>query len=157
MTQVFEYVCLYAIPITLMMHYCLLVCSEDSKYQKRRLKKSIERIYKRIVSLNEYSHDGVRFHEVKVIYRNREFMVGLHKEEPNNRYTTYELFINGEAAGKLHIVGDCCTSAYYFEVLNKRDKCEVMSIIHACAKEVNKLEKSTTEKKVSWNEHSYFN
>ena len=83
-------------------------------------------------------------------------MVGIYKKERSNRYTTYELFINGDEAGTFHILGDCCHTRYYFETENNRYRAEVMQIIHAGAKEVKKLTKAVTEKSSSWNEFSYF-
>jgi hypothetical protein len=137
-------------------HYLYLFVDDNSRYKQSRFKKSIEQIYKHIVLLNENAHDGVKFHEVKVICKNKEFMIGIHRKEHNFRYTTYELFINGDEAGTFHILGDCCHERYYFETKNHRDKAEVMLILRAGAKEVKKLNKATVEKKASWNEYSYF-
>ena len=152
----YEFICFCILPAIMFFHYLCLMTPEDSKYQQNRFRKSIERVYEYIVSLNESVHDGVKFHEVKVIYKNKEFMIGIHKKDHNNRYTTYALFINGDEAGTFHILGDCCCTRYYFETEHNRYKAEVMQIIHAGAKEVKKLTRPTTEKKNSWNEHSYF-
>ena len=154
--NIYEFICFSVLPAILFFHYLCFMVDEDSKYQHNRFRKSIERVYKHSVSMNEYAHDGIKFHEVKVIYKNKEFMIGIYKKEHSNRYTTYELFINGDEAGTFHILGDCCRTRYYFETENNRYKAEVMQIIHAGAKEVKKLTRATTEKKASWNEHSYF-
>jgi hypothetical protein len=107
--------------------------------------------------LNTESCDGVRFHEIKVIYKNREFRVGVHKNDNSYRYGTYEIFINGDLAGTFHQLGDCCETYYYFEKQNHRNISEVMSIVHAGAREVKKLTKATIEKKISSDDYSYFN
>ena len=151
-----EFICYYVFPAIMFFHYLCLFVDEDSKYQLNRFRKAIERIYKYIVYMNEYFHDGIKFHEVKVICKNKEFLVGIHKKEHSNRYAIYELFINGDEAGTFHILGDCCTTRYYFETENNRYKAEVMAIVQAGAKEVKKLTRATSEKKASWNEYSYF-
>lgn len=140
----------------LFLHYLYLFVDEDSKFKKNRFRKSIEQVYKHIVHMNEYTHDGVKFHEVKVIYKNKEFAIGIYKKEHSLRYTTYEIFINGDEAGTFHILGDCCKKYYYFETEHNRYKHEVMDIVSAGAKEVKKLTKATTEKTDGWNEYSYF-
>jgi hypothetical protein len=151
------YDCCFIIFVAVMFfHYIFLFVDEDSRFKKNRFRKSVEHVYKRIVHMNEYTHDGVKFHDVKVIYKNREFAIGIFKKEHSNRYTTYEIFINGDEAGTFHILGDCCSHSYYFETQNNRYKSEVMDIVHAGAKEVKKLAKATTEKTGGWNEHSYF-
>ena len=156
MLQVYEIICWSVIPAILGFHFINLVLSDDSKYQKNRLRNSLTRIHSYIDTLNACYHDGVRFHEVKVIYKNREFGIGVHKTDHSYRYTTYEIFINGDAAGTLHQVGDCCQTYYYFEKQNHRMVSEVMSIVHAGAKEVKKLTDATTEKTASCNMYSYF-
>lgn len=153
---VYEFICYCILPAIMFFLYLLLIVDEESKYQKNRFRKSLERIYKYIKLMNEACHDGIKFHEVKVIYKNKEFAIGIYKKEHSYRYTTYEIFINGDEAGMFHQLGDCCRSYYYFETMNNRYKNEVMAIIHAGAKEVKKLNKSVTEKKDSWNEYSYF-
>ena len=155
MNKVYEYV-FYLIPFILMLHYCLLVCSDDSRHQKRKLRNSLTHINSYLVKLNLDSNDGIRFHELKVIYKNRESKIGVHKKEHNYYYITYDIFINGDEAGVLHQIGDSLWSQYYFEQQNHREKSEVMAIVNAGAKEVKRLAKSTTEKKSSWNEYSYF-
>ncbi len=151
-----EFICYSVIPAVLFFLYLCLIVDEDSKYQKNRFRKSLECIYKHIILQNGAFLDGIKFHEVKVIYKNKEFAIGIYKKEHSNRYTTYEIFINGDEAGVFHQLGDCCRSYYYFETMNNRHKNEVMAIIHAGAKEVKKLNKAVTEKKDSWNEYSYF-
>ena len=148
--------CFVAFCAILFLHYLYLFVDDDSKFKKNRFRKSIEHVYKQIVHMNEYTHDGVKFHEVKVIHKNKEFAIGIYKKEHNYRYTTYDIFINGDEAGTFHILGDCCRSYYYFETQNNRYKSEVMDIVRAGAKEIKKQAKATTEKTGSWNEYSYF-
>lgn len=142
----------------LFFHYIFLFVDDGSKFQKNRLRKSIEEIYKHVVMMNETYHDGIKFHEFRLIYKNREFFIGIHKKELNNRYTTYSIFINGDDAGVFHQVGDCCTRQYYFEAANKRCKYEVAEIIRAAAKEVRKQNKEACKTTVnsSVDNYSYF-
>lgn len=148
--------CFVAFGAILFLHYIYLFVDDDSKFKKSRLRKAIEQVYKHIVHMNEYTNDGVKFHEVKVIHKNKEFTIGIFKKEHSNRYTTYEIFINGDEAGTFHILGDCCSYSYYFETQNNRYKSEVMDIVRAGAKEAKRQAKTTIEKKGSWNEYSYF-
>ena len=151
-----EFICYSVLPASMFMHYLTLMADENSKYQKNRFRKSIECVYKYIMKMNDCAKDGIRFHELKLIYKNKEFAIGIHKKEHTDRYITYQIFINGEEAGMFHQVGDCCNTQYYFEALNKRHKAEVTMIVNAGAKEVKKLAKATAKKKYSWNENSYF-
>ena len=148
--------CIIVLPMVIMLHFIFLFVDHNSKFQKGKLKKSLEGIYCHLKERNENAHDGIRFHELKVIYKNREFLIGVIKKEHSYHYTTYSIFINGDEAGQLHRIGDCCYNQYYFETQNHREQVEVMDIINAGAKEVKRLAKTTTEKKSSWNEHSYF-
>ena len=153
MIKVYEIICWCIIPTILVLHFIYWFLDDNSKYQKHKLRSSLEQIFKYIASITK---EGDRYPEVKVIYKNKEFAIGIYKKEHNFRYTTYEIFINGDKAGMFHIVGDYCCHYHYFETDNNRYKFEVMAIIHAGAKEVKKLNKSVTEKKGSWNEYSYF-
>ena len=160
MYLVYKYICLYIIPFILLMHYCWLTCDSNSKYQKNRLRNNLTYINSHLVLLNEVFNDGIRFHELKVIYKNREFMVGVIKNDHSHEYTTYNIFINGEEAGVLHQVGDCCESQYYFEKQNHRDRGEVMAIVEAGAKVVkNERDKNTkklAKEALTWDSYSYF-
>ena len=69
--NIYEFICFSVLPAILFFHYLCFMVDEDSKYQHNRFRKSIERVYKHIVSMNEYAHDGIKFHEVKVIYKNK--------------------------------------------------------------------------------------
>lgn len=151
-----EFICFSIIPLIIALHYIHLVISDESKYQKRKLRNRLTLISSHLTTLNETADDGIRFHELKVICRNREFLIGVLKKDHNYRYCTYAIFINGDEAGTLHQIGDCCRSEYYFEKQNNREFFAVMEIIKAGAKEVKKLNRATTEKKDSWNEYSYF-
>ena len=156
MAQVCVFICMYVIPFIVAMHVCFLFCSDESKYQKRKLRNRLTTINGYLIMLNETADEGIKFLNMRVICRNREFLVGVFKKDYNYRYATYAIFINGDEAGMLHQIGDCCKSEYYFEKQNNREPYEVMEIIKAGAKEVKKLTKATTEKKASWNEYSYF-
>lgn len=160
MALVYEFICLYIIPCVLMMHFFQLLCNTESKYQKHKLRNRLTSIFCYLNLLNETAEDGIRFHELNVICRNREFSVGVHKKDHSYRYTTYAIFINGDEAGTLHQIGDCCRSEYYFEKQNNREIFEVMEIIKACAKQVEKERKQRTKEVAkltgSWNEYSFF-
>ena len=150
---VFETIVLMFLPAILFAHYIGIFVDSNSRYQKKKFKRSLEHIFDHLASMTKA---GDRYPTLKVIYKNREFNIGLYKKEHNYYYTTYEIFINGNEAGVYHQVGDCCTKQYCFEKQNKREQYEVMEIINAGAKEVKKLTKATAEKKDSWNEYSYF-
>jgi hypothetical protein len=141
----------------LFLHYLFLFVDEDSRYQKKKFKKSLERIFDYLASMTKA---GDRYPIIKVIYKNKEFAIGIYKKEHNYRYTTYDIFINGDEAGTFHILGDCCKKYYYFETMNNRYKHEVMDIVRAGAKEINKRDKernkAVARETNSWNEYSYF-
>ena len=150
---VFEIHIIMILPAILFWHFIELFVDSNSRYQKKKFKKSLECVFDHLASMTKA---GDRYPTLKVTYKNREFNIGIYKKEHNYRYVTYEIFINGDEAGIYHQIGDCCTQQYYFEKQNNREQYEVMEIIHAGAKEVKKLNRATTEKKDSWNEYSYF-
>lgn len=137
-------------------HVIHLFVSDDSRYQKYRVRKSIDRIYKYIVFQNKAYKDGLKFSEVKVIYKNREFNVGIHVHKYNSHYSYYTIYINGDEAANYHMLSHLFGTYYDYEVLNKKPKHEVISIVRAAAKEVKKIEKSTKEKPISEHDFSYF-
>lgn len=149
----FEIHVLMILPAILFAHYIGMFVDSNSRYQKKKFRKSLECIFNHLALMTKAED---RYPTLKVIYKNREFHIGLYKKEHNYHYTTYEIFINGDEAGVYHQIGDCCTKQYYFERQNKREQYEVMEITNAGAKEIKKLAKATTEKKGSWNENSYF-
>lgn len=151
--KLFASICLCLIPAVLTLHFCFLVIDDNSKYQKKQLRKALDRIFAYLASMTA---EGSRYPTVKLLYKNREFNIGIYRKDHNYYYTTYEIFINGDEAGQLHKIGDCFDSQYYFEKQNHREQYEVFEIIRAAAKEVKKLTLATTEKKNSWNEYSYF-
>jgi hypothetical protein len=156
----FADLCLILLPQILMWHFIWLVVDHNSKHQRGRFKKSLDKIHNYLKEQNETAHDGIWFHELKVIYKNREFRIGVIKKEHNYHYTTYSVFINGDEAGVLHRIGDCCTNQYYFEKQNNREPYEVMEIINATAKKIKK-EQDSNARKVNRtlcgsNEYSYF-
>lgn len=157
---IFAEICIIFLPAILAAHYIGLFADSNSRYQKKKFKKSLDVIYDQIKLEESAVRDGIRFKTVKVIHKNREFNVGIIKQEHSFRYTTYAIFINGDEAGVYHQVGDCCTKQFYFEKQNNREQYEVMEIVNACAKmikkEINKRSKEVAGKINSWNEYSYF-
>ena len=149
----FADVCIFFIPQILMWHFIFLFVDHNSKYQKKKFRKSLDRIFDYLASMTA---DGRRYPTIDFVYKNRNFSIGLYKKEHNYHYITYEIFINGDEAGRYHRIGNYCTNQYYFENQNNREQSEVMEIINAAAKEVKKLTKATVEKMPSWNEYSYF-
>ena len=160
MLKVYEIICWSIIPAILGLHFIFLRIDDNSKYQKRKLRASLVRIHSYITQLNLEYIDGIKFHELKVIYKNKEFNIGVHKTDHNSRYCYYEIFINGDKAGTLHEVGDSLNSYYYFETENHRVKWEVMAIINVGAKQAKKEIDKRTEKLVketlTWDNYSYF-
>jgi hypothetical protein len=101
--------------------------------------------------------------EFKVCYRNKEFTVGILKSdiEVHNmpRYTTYQIFINGNEAGCYHKMkkSDLRSGYYYsYEEINKRHRQEVAAIIYAANSLLKQQAKPKKEKKDGYTEYSYF-
>ena len=139
--------------VIVMAHLLGLFIDSDSKYEKWKLRKSLDRIYDR---LNKSKQAGIKYPEVSFIYKNRNFSVGIYKKDFNNHYCTYTIYINGAEAGCYHKLEHLFLNSYYFESINRRDRLEVIKIVHACNKVVKKMNKATQEKPMSCADYSYF-
>ena len=152
--NVFAEICIVAIPAVILLHIVFLFFSSDSKFQRGRLRKALDHIYDKLCAATKA---GVKHPTVDIIHKNKPFAIGIYKRKVNHYYSTYEIYINGDDAGVYHRLKQGFGSSYYFEPMNGRYTWEVEDIIRAADKEIKKLEKSTKEKPLSWDEHSYFN
>lgn len=153
MQQLFSDTCMIIVPSLLVWTFFFTVCADDSKVQKRRLRKSIERILEYI---NDNTKDGCPPTELNIIYKNKKFAIGIIKNEVNYHYSTYRIFINGDEAGVYHVLHHMFLNSYYFETKNKRHESEVISILHAGNKVMKKMNKPEKIKENGWDEYSYF-
>lgn len=151
--DLFTEICLIIMPSALVWHFFFLFCAEDSRYQKYRLRKALEKILNHLATAEE---SGVRFPELSIIYKNRRFSIGIVYKEINSQSSTYEIFINGAAAGVYHRLKHNCCSTYYLEPLNKRHATEVRSIVMAGDRVLKKMSRPKKEKKNGYTEYSYF-
>ena len=153
MHEFFIYLLVLSGSAIFMAHMVGLFIDSDSKYQKWKLRKSLDRIYERLTWSRQ---DGIKYPEVSFTYKNRNFNVSIHKKDLTSCYCTYTIYINGDEAGCYHKLKHLFLNSYYFEPLNKRDKLEVIKIMHACNKVVKKKNKAIQEKPMSHTEYSYF-
>ena len=134
-------------------HITLLFLSNDSKFQKARFRRAIDKIHEHIMNNTEKSHPPI---ELNIIYKNKKFAVGIIKDEVGYYYSTYHIFINGEEAGCYHYLHGIGYNAYYFEAINRRHRHEVEAIIYAAANLLKRDAKAKKEKKDGYTEYSYF-
>ncbi len=144
--------CVMFLPGIMISHIFAIFCMDDSRFQKIRVRKSLERIYTYALDRKEPGHIQP---EVDVTYKNKQFKVGVFKDNVNSQYAKYDIYINGELAGHYHRLAHDIVCSYYFEEENHRSKDEVIAIVHAASKAVRKKVKETTEKEVTPN-YSYF-
>ena len=134
-----------------MWHIILLCLADESKVQKYRFRKALERILAHLQTVHpKYAP------ELDIIHKNRKFAIGIIFKEVNNRYSTYSIFINGEGAAIFHRLEHLGYSSYYLEEANKRHKGEVISIIFAANRDIKRLNKPKKEKTDGYSEYSYF-
>ena len=152
--NVFAEICIVVIPASILLHIMFLFLANDSRFQRGRFRKSLDRIYDKLCTAKE---NGIKYPTVDIIHKNKQFAIGIHKNEINYYYSTYEIYINGDAAGVYHRLKQGLRSSYYFETMNRRYTWEVEDIIRAADREIKKLEKATCGKSVCYDEHSYFN
>jgi hypothetical protein len=151
--SIFEEICLCVLPSALIWHLFAFFVFSDSRFQKYRLRKALEKILNHLATAEE---SGVRFPELSIIYKNRRFSIGIVYKEINSQYSTYEIFINGADAGVYHRLKHNCCSTYYLEPLNKRHATEVRSIVMAGDRVLKKMSRPKKEKKNGYTEYSYF-
>ena len=145
--------CIVLLPSIILWHIVLICFADESRVQKFRFRKAVERIIDHNTSM--ISADN-RFPELNIIHKNREFAIGIIFKEVNNRYSTYAIFINGEEAAIFHRLKHLGSSSYYLEEVNKRHKGEVISIIMAGNRAIKKMNKPKKEKTDGYSEYSYF-
>lgn len=150
--DLFNNFCTMFLPGIIIWHIFAIFCMDDSRFQKIRVRKSLERIYNYALDRKEPGHVQP---EVDVTYRNKQFKVGVFKDNVNSQYAIYDIYINGELAGHYHRLAHDIVCSYYFETENHRSKDEVIAIVHAASKAVKKKVKETTEKEVTPS-YSYF-
>lgn len=131
----------------------LTFVNDNSRFQKNRLRKSIDNIYSYIMANTKESHPPIEFN---IIHKNKKFAIGIIKDEVNYHYYNYRIFINGEEAGVFHILRHTCLNSYHLESVNKRHCDEVTSILHAGNKVLKQMSKNKKEKKDGYTEYSYF-
>lgn len=147
-TRLCIYVLFSGIGWQLAMHFC----GTGSPRQMKKLANALRRIYNHIDKNTEYGHPPI---EYKFTYRNINFAIGVLQEKVD-RYTKYRVFINGDEAGCLHELYGFATYKYYFEALNNRPEDEVVAIIYAAFKQLDKQQTAEIMKKVSTANNSYF-
>lgn len=146
--------CIVLLPSIILWHVILICFADESKVQKYRFRKALERILDHLLAAQ--SEGGIRFPELNIIHKNRKFAIGIIFKEVNNRYSTYSIFINGEEAAIFHRLKHLGSSSYYLEEANKRHKGEVISIIFAANRDIKRLNKPKKEKTDGYSEYSYF-
>ena len=150
--ELFNNFCTMFLPGIMIWHIFAIFCMDDSRFQKVRVRKSLERIYTYALDITGPGHIQS---EVEVTYKNKQFKVGVFKDSVNSQYAKYDIYINGELAGHYHRLAHDIVCSYYFEEENHRRKDEVIAIVHAASRVAKKKVKEATEKEVTPN-YSYF-
>ena len=152
-----EYLCIF-IPVTfvswqLMWFFCL----EEGRVQRWRLRRALDNIAAYLEKEKE-AKDTVVPQELTFYFKNKKFSIGLFKRDVEYLvYKTYDIYINGDEAARLHCLQHTFLNSYRMKTANNRHEDEIIKIILAGNKSLKKLQKETTEKKIpSWKENSYF-
>lgn len=127
--------------------------TDDSHFQRHRVFTSTKNLYSWIIHNTEASHPPVAF---DITYKNKQFAIGIIKNEVNYHYSNYRIFINGEEAGIYHVLRHMFLNSYHFETVNRRHESEVISILHAGNKVLKKMNKQQKINTDSWDQYSYF-
>jgi hypothetical protein len=127
----------------------------EGRVQRCRLRNAMDNI---VTYIQNNTADGHPPCEVTFFFKNKRFSVGIFKNDVEHLvYKSYDIYINGDDAGKLHCLQHLCHYSYLFKPVNNRSEDEIIKIIHACNKYVKKLEKEYTEKNIpEWKTRSYF-
>jgi hypothetical protein len=136
-----------------MFHLTKIFLTYDSRYQKYRLRKSIEEI---ACWVDEHTSVGTQPAQFDLVYKNKNFKIGTVVEKVNYHYTLYRIFINGEEAGNYHRLQHDILNSYYFDSVNRRDEFEVRAIIEATSKAIKKLKKTDPKETPRTLYDSYF-
>lgn len=117
---------------------------DEGRVQKWRLRKSIDSIINYCSSATE---PGCIRAQVSFVYKGKRFDVGIFDKDVNYYYKLFDIYINGEHDAEYHCLKHSCLKSYTLCMHNNRSSSEVIKLIHAAAKQVNRLEKETAEKK----------
>lgn len=154
--DIFTEICLMVAPSAIVWHLFGFFVFDESRYQKYRFRKALDRIYEYIMNNTQANHPPI---SLNIIYKNKKFAVGIIKTEVTDYYSTYQIFINGDEAGCYHkMKKSYLRSGYYYayEEINKRHRTEVYAIIYAAVKVLKDQEKPKKEKNDGYTEYSYF-
>lgn len=110
----------------------------EGRFQKWRLRKSIETIHRYI---KNNTHNGSLPVALTFTYRKKSFDVGIIEERLNSSYKYYQLFINGEGVAKYHCLMHDVLISHYLESTAKRNLNEVIQIINAGRKYLDRLDR----------------
>lgn len=154
--NIFTEICLYVLPTALIWHLFAIFFLEDSKYQKYRFRKALDRVYTYIADNAQADSTPI---ELNIIYKNKKFAIGIIKTEVTSYYSTYQILINGCEAGCYHMMKKSYSFSgynYSYEEINKRHRQEVTAIIYAACSLLKQKDKPKKEKKNGYTEYSYF-
>lgn len=134
------------------MHFFFM---SDGGVQRWRLRNALDNIVRYIQNNTADGHPPC---EVTFYYKNKKFSVGVLKNDVEHLvYKNYDIYINGDDAGKLHCLQYLFHYNYLFKPVNNRSEDEIIKIIQACNKHIKKLEEEYTEKEIpEWRTRSYF-
>ena len=129
-----------------------------SDYPNQRDMRKIQEYITVIKAFNDkIDGDYVKQGVIETSIKNKTFQVVVYRiEEPQNSiYSHYAIQINDEVVAKLHrFYSSTCHTYYSFEVLNNRDKNEIIEIIKSAADASFKKEEA--KKIYSTMKKSYF-
>jgi hypothetical protein len=145
---------IYLFTTALVWHVGLIFFAPDSRYQKYRFRKALDRVHEYGI---KNATNEVAPVDLNLIYKNKKFSISLLKEVVNSRYSIYRVYINGEEAGRYHQLQHACLSSYYYEEVNKRHRDEVESIVYAARKVLRDKERPKKIKNNGYTEYSFFN
>ena len=131
--------------------------ADGGKVQRWRLRRALDNIAAYLEKEKE-AKDVIIPQELTFYFKNKRFSIGLFKKDVEYLvYKTYDIYINGDEAARLHCLQHDFLNSYRMNTVNNRHENEIIKIILAGNKYLKKLQKETIEKKIpSWKENSYF-
>ena len=141
----FTTICLCMIPSAVVWHVFFIFFANDSRYQKYRFRKALDKLCE------------AQYDKLDIIYKNKRFSVEVVFNNINSVYGYYEIFINDQLAATYHKLNHACMKSYYFKEENKRHRGEVESIIYAALSVLKDKEKPKKIKNDGYTEYSFFN
>lgn len=131
--------------------------ADEGRVQRCRLRRALDNIADYLEKEKE-AKDGVIPQELTFYFKNKKFSIGLFKKDVEYLvYKTYDIYINGDEAARLHCLQHTFLNSYRMKTVNNRHEDEIIKIILAGNKYLKKLKKETTEKQIPfWKENSYF-